>query len=209
MTYSIVARDPKTGALGVATATAGPAVGALVPHVRAGIGAVATQAMTNPYLAFDGLEKLGSMAAKSAMAAALAVDAEHDRRQVIMIDRYGETAAWTGSLCDGFAGHLQGVDVAVAGNLLTGPTVLQAMMEAFRGEDLGERLLAALVAGEAAGGDRRGTSSAALKVYSNQQFADVDLRVDWSARPLPALAELMEKTLSGGYADFFADVTRR
>lgn len=212
MTFSIVARDPETGALGVATATAGPAVGALVPHTRCAIGAVATQAMTNPYLAFDVLDYLESETAQSALEAALARDAGADRRQVIVVDAMGRTSAWTGTRCIGFAGHLADNDVAVAGNLLAGPAVLDSMMSAFRGSSqsgLAFSLLQALQAGAAAGGDSRGIGSAALRIQGSQSFPDVDLRIDLSDDPLCALSKLLKLTLEGAYADFFAEVPRR
>jgi uncharacterized Ntn-hydrolase superfamily protein len=210
MTFSIVARDPVTGALGVATATAGPAVGALVPHVVSGVGAAATQAMTNPYLAFDGLGHLAELGAERAAALALEADAERDRRQFIIIDAGGGVTGWTGQQCDAFADHALGSDVAVAGNTLAGDQVLPAMLRAFEQPGgLAERLLSALTAGHRAGGDRRGTHSAALKVHSTESYPDVDLRVDWSETPLDDLAAILRRTTESGYADFFASVPRR
>ena len=210
MTFSIVARDSATGMIGVATATAGPAVGALVPHAKAGVAAVATQAMTNPYLAVDLIEHLGEQDVQRALEQALAVDSERERRQIIAVDNRGRTALWTGSLCQGYAGHAAGDGVAVAGNILAGGGVLLAMLERFEQTGtLAERLLAALVAGEIAGGDSRGTSSAALKVYHHEAYAAVDLRVDWSENPLNNLSSLLERTTNGGYAEFLASVPRR
>tara|TARA_R110002124_G_scaffold16882_7_gene71482 strand:+ start:46861 stop:47499 length:639 start_codon:yes stop_codon:yes gene_type:complete len=210
MTFSIVARNPVDGSLGVATATAGPAVGALVPHVIAGVGAVATQAMTNPYLAHDCLARMPAMSAQSAMDAALAQDREPQRRQLIVVDRNGSVACWTGSACDPFAGHLAGKGFAVAGNILTGPGVLQAMLEAYEADaPFEQRLLAALAAGERAGGDARGTGSAALKVFGQEAFASIDLRVDWSEAPLDGLAALLERTTTGSYGVFFNAVPKR
>src|SRR5690606_27502850 len=127
MTLSIIARDPETGAFGVASATGGPAVGALVPHTRQGFGAAATQAMTNPYLAIDALNYLGSTDAETALGKALARDGEADLRQIILVDAKGRTAGWTGAHCIGFAGHILEDGVAVAGNLLVGQKVLEAM----------------------------------------------------------------------------------
>lgn len=212
MTFSIVARDPVTGALGVATATAGPAVGALVPHTRLAVGAVATQAMTNPYLAFDTLDHLQSEPAQVALDAALAGDDKADLRQVIVVDAAGRTAAWTGRQCMGFAGHAAGEGVAVAGNLLAGPVVLDRMLSAFQSASrsgFAQALLHALEAGAAAGGDSRGVGSAALRVQGGQSFPDVDLRIDLSDDPLRAMDELLALTLKGPYAAFFADVPRR
>lgn len=210
MTFSIVARDPRTGQLGVATATAGPVVGSLVPHVRAGTAAIATQAMTNPYLAIDLIGHLDTMPVAAALEAALAADPERDRRQLIAVDHLGRTAMWTGAQCEAFAGHAAGDGVVVAGNMLAGAAVLPAMLEAFdRPGTLPERLLAALIAGKRAGGDRRGTGSAALKVHGREAYPEVDLRVDWSATPVEDLAALLSSEAIAGYADFIAVVPRR
>lgn len=212
MTLSIIARDPETGAFGVASATGGPAVGALVPHTRQGFGAAATQAMTNPYLAIDALNYLGSTDAETALGRALANDAEADLRQIILVDANGQAAGWTGAQCIGFAGHVLEDGVAVAGNLLVGQKVLEAMMAAFRRSvslGLAPALLQALQAGAAEGGDSRGINSAALKVQGSQAYLDVDLRSDLSDDPLGALDVLLEQTLRGPYSDFFSKVPRR
>ncbi|MCR6672425.1 DUF1028 domain-containing protein [Devosia ginsengisoli] len=213
MTFSIVARDPITGAFGVATATAGPMVGALVPHTRRGFGAAATQAMTNPYLAIDTLALLDGQPAEAALRAALARDAEAERRQIIVVDRAGRVDGWTGSECVPYAGHLTGDGVAVAGNMLTGPDVLKDMLASYRqsleSSGFASSLLQALIAGAAAGGDSRGIGSAALRVHGDQAFADIDLRVDFSEDPMAAIESLFEQAVSGSYADFFATVPRR
>ena len=213
MTFSIVARDPETGAFGVATATAGPMVGALVPHTRRGVGAAATQAMTNPYLAIDALNLLNSEPAATALRSSLANDAEAQRRQIILIDSAGEVDGWTGSQCVPHAGHHVDAGVAVAGNMLAGPAVLENMLVSYQ-RALGNAgfpaaLLAALAAGAEAGGDSRGIGSAALRVQGDQVFAEVDLRVDWSSHPISALAELLKLATTGPYAEFLADVPRR
>lgn len=213
MTFSIVARDPKTGAFGVATATAGPMVGALVPHTRAGIGAAATQAMTNPYLAIDALALLDEQPAEAALAAALERDADAGRRQIILVDGAGRVAGWTGEDCVPYAGHLIGEGVGVAGNMLVGAAVLEDMLASYRHNrgvsGFAAGLLQALVAGAAAGGDSRGIGSAALRVQGEQGFADIDLRVDFSDDPMAALEQLFEQAISGPYAEFFAGVPRR
>ena len=211
MTFSIVARDPRTGAFGVATATAGPMVGVLVPHARSGVGAVATQAMTNPYLGLDVLDGLGQGAAAS-LEAALALDGERERRQVVVVDARGGTAGWTGGRCEPFAAHHLGDGVAVAGNILSGPEVLEAMLAAYNeAEDtgLGKRLLAALTAGASAGGDRRGVGSAALKVFETEAYATIDLRVDWAEDPMAELTQLFGMATTGDYAEFITMVPRR
>jgi uncharacterized Ntn-hydrolase superfamily protein len=211
MTFSIIARDPVSGAFGVATATAGPMVGALVPHVRGGIGAAATQAMTNPYLAIDALALLDGQPADAALAAALANDAEADRRQVVLVDAAGRTAGWTGADCIGFAGHVLETNVAVAGNMLTGRAVIENMMAAFRAAEgnLARALLDALLAGAAAGGDSRGVGSSALLVQGSQAYPDLDLRVDAADDPLAALDHLLDLATSGSYAEFVAEVLKR
>jgi uncharacterized Ntn-hydrolase superfamily protein len=213
MTFSIVARDPKTGAFGVATATAGPMVGALVPHTRRGVGAAATQAMTNPYLAIDALALLDREPAATALQSALVRDAEAGRRQIIVVGRDGAVDGWTGSQCVHYAGHLTGAGVAVAGNMLAGPAVLEDMLNAYRQTlsraGLAAALLAALVAGAEAGGDSRGIGSAALRVHGDQEFCDFDLRVDSADAPLTGLANLLGQATTGEYAEFFAGVPRR
>lgn len=210
MTYSIVALDRETGALGVATATAGPCVGSLVPHVLAGVGAVATQAMTNPYLALDSLDHLSSMDARSALARALADDDGRDLRQIILVDRHGGSAGWTGRACQAYAGHHTGSGFAVAGNILTGPRVLQAMTAAYGREgSFAERLMNSLVDGAAAGGDSRGLGSAALKIFTSQRYPSTDLRIDLSDNAIEDLVGLFVETSKGSYAEFMRDVVRR
>ncbi|MFD1253140.1 hypothetical protein DEVEQU_01036 [Devosia equisanguinis] len=213
MTFSIVARDPKTGAFGVATATAGPMVGALVPHTRQGFGAAATQAMTNPYLAIDALGALNDLGAEQALHHALTKDDKADLRQVIIVDLDGSAVGWTGGQCIGFAGHLLGEGVAVAGNMLTGEAVLADMMDAYRDilakSSFAAALFAALRAGAEAGGDKRGLGSVALRVHHGQAFPEIDLRVDMSDAPLASLEALLEQATHGGYADFFGTVPRR
>lgn len=213
MTFSIVARDPMTGAFGVATATAGPMVGALVPHTRASVGAAATQAMTNPYLAIDALALLDEQPAEAALAAALERDGDAGRRQIIVVDRAGRVAGWTGGECVAYAGHLTEEGVAVAGNMLAGAAVLEDMLGSYRRSreksGFAASLLQALIAGADAGGDSRGIGSAALRVHGDQGFADIDLRVDFADNPMAALANLFEQAVSGPYAAFFASVPRR
>lgn len=213
MTFSIVARDRKTGAVGVATATGGPVVGSLVPYARAGVGAVATQGYTNPFYGFDGLSALETgEAAPDVIARLTKADSQQERRQVIAVDREGRAGGWTGNALNDFRGMALETGVAVAGNLLTGEPVLIAMMDAFadsEGRPLEERLLAAMRAGEAEGGDRRGTRSAALKTYTDQAYPEYDMRIDFSDRPIDRLADLLGEVKRGQYADFFVDVPRR
>jgi uncharacterized Ntn-hydrolase superfamily protein len=213
MTFSIVARDPKTNAFGVATATGGPVVGSLVPHARACTGAIATQGDTNGLYAFDGLDRLAAPEsdAETVLQQLLADDAGRDRRQCIIVDGEGRTAAWTGPSCTPHAGAITVPNVAAAGNMLTGPDVLEAMMAAFEQSAgaMEDRLLAALTAGQERGGDWRRIRSAALKVYSTEPFPDVDLRSDWSTAPIDDLATVLAATRDPSYADFFAGIPRR
>ncbi len=208
MTFSIVARDPLTGALGVATATAGPAVGALVVHGRAQTGAIATQAMTNPLYGEQGLALLHEgLDATTTLKRLLMKDAGAASRQVLIVDNQGNTAQWSGVACGVWAGSIAGQQCVVGGNLLTGAQTLYAMLESYRQQrelPLADRLLAAMNAGAEAGGDRRGLKSAALKIWCDRQYASVDLRADWSGAPLEALAEILQQTRAASHADFFA-----
>ncbi|WP_404404634.1 DUF1028 domain-containing protein [Pelagibacterium halotolerans] len=213
MTYSIVARDPHSGAFGVATATGGPAVGSLVPHARAGAGALATQGYTNPFYAFDGLAALEDGEGAESIVTRLTRDDDgREGRQVIIIDRDGKTAGWSGRDLTPVVGMQLKTGVAVAGNLLANDRVLAAMMDAFdaaKGQHLEDRLLAAMRAGEDTGGDARGTRSAALKTYTDQLYPAIDMRIDSSATPIADLAALLDEVRDQSYADFFAGLPRR
>jgi uncharacterized Ntn-hydrolase superfamily protein len=200
-TFSIVARDPRNGDLGIAVASKFLAVGAVVPWARAGAGAVATQAMANLIYGPDGLALLEhGRSAQEALDALLAGDEQRDHRQVGIVDARGGAAAHTGAQCMDWAGHLVGPGFAAQGNILAGAGVVQAIAETFtRAEgELAERLLAALAAGDAAGGDRRGRQSAALYVaraggsYGGALDRYVDLRVDDHLAPVPELARLLK-----------------
>lgn len=190
-TFSIVARCPRTGMLGIAVSTAVPAVGAICPRIEPGVGAVSTQAWVNPYLAVTALERIGAgLNAEQALAAALETDAARDVRQVGVVDAGGLAASWSGAGCVPWFGHRIGDGVAIQGNMLTGPDVLDSMMDAFQNsldEELAERLLRALEAGQAAGGDKRGKQSAALLVRNDEAYPYVDLRVDESPSPVAEL----------------------
>ncbi len=199
MTWSIVARE-QDGAFGVAVATKFYAVGALCPHAAVATGAVATQAMVNPMLGPRALTLLGQgMAAADVLRILIQGDDGRDFRQLHMVDRAGRVAAHTGSGCVDWAGSLAGEGFSVAGNMLAGPQVLEATAAAFRaaaGRPLAERLLLAMEAGDAAGGDKRGRQSAALKVYTTEPYPYLDLRVDDHALPLPELRRIYEKGLT-------------
>ncbi|HOX25416.1 MAG TPA: DUF1028 domain-containing protein [Candidatus Krumholzibacteria bacterium] len=199
-TYSIVARDPATGDLGVAVQSHWFSVGALVPWARAGVGAVATQSMVDPSYGPLGLELMAAgKDAPTALGGLLAADPHLDIRQVGMVDAAGRVAAHTGVRCIPEAGHRTGDGYAVQANLMGPPTVPDAMASAFAGTTgpLAERLLAALAAAEAAGGDIRGRQSAAILVVRGEATGRVwddvlvDLRVEDHPDPVAELARLV------------------
>jgi uncharacterized Ntn-hydrolase superfamily protein len=194
MTYSIVAKDPETGAYAVAVASRFFAVGALVPHMAGGVGAVATQAFVNPLHGVEGLAMLGAGAsAADAVAALTARDEGRASRQVHMIDAAGRGAAFTGADCIDWAGHVAAEGVSVAGNMLAGPQVVDRTLAAYQAHmhlPLADRLLTAMEAGAAAGGDKRGTQSAALKIVRGEAYPWLDIRADDHPDPLAELRRL-------------------
>jgi uncharacterized Ntn-hydrolase superfamily protein len=194
MTYSIVAREAATGHLGIAVASRFFAVGALVPHMLGGVGAVATQAFVSPLYGTDGIALLaGGATAGEALDTVVGRDAGRHSRQVHMIDAAGRSAAFTGEQCIDWAGHMVGDGVSVAGNMLAGPQVVEATLEAYvAGADLPlvERLLTAMEAGELAGGDKRGRQSAALRIVRGEAYPWLDIRSDDHADPLAELRRL-------------------
>jgi uncharacterized Ntn-hydrolase superfamily protein len=194
MTWSIVARDPATGAFGVAAATKFLAVGALCPHASGGVGALATQALVNPTFGARGLRLLA--AGKSAVEIVAALIAEDDGRafrQLHLQDAEGGIAAHSGAECPPWSGHRIARGFSVSGNTLAGPEVVDATAAAYEagaGLAFGERLIRALEAGEAAGGDKRGRQSAALRVHTSEEHPYLDLRVDDHPEPLVELRRL-------------------
>jgi uncharacterized Ntn-hydrolase superfamily protein len=198
MTWSIVARDP-SGALGIAVTSRFFAVGALCPHGRSGVGALATQALVNPLYAQRGLDALARGDTPVAVVRTLtAEDAGRDHRQLHMIDAAGRVAAHTGAACIDWCGHLAGDGWSIAGNMLAGRQVLERTAAAYTANatlPFAERLIAALQAGEAAGGDKRGKQGAALLIYTTEDYASLDLRVDDHVEPLVELCRLHEKSL--------------
>jgi uncharacterized Ntn-hydrolase superfamily protein len=193
MTWSILARDPATGALGAAVATRFFAVGALAIHVGGGVAALATQALINPMYAVTGMARLHAGEAPDTVAAALLeADAGREHRQLHIVDAQGRIVQHTGSGCVAWCGSVRGADVSVAGNMLVGPAVVDRTLEAFRRAtgSFAERLLTALEAGEAAGGDKRGKQSAALKICTRDPFPDLDIRTDDHPDPLRELRRL-------------------
>jgi len=194
LTFSIVALDQKTKALGVAVSTAVPAVGSVVPHVEFEVGAIATQAQTNTFYGIEGLRLLKTgLSPQNALETMLSKDQDREKRQVIIIDAQGGTAAFTGRETVDWKGHMIRKDHVVAGNMLAGSRVIEAMTEAFEAEkgNLAERLLKALEAGQDAGGDKRGRMSAALLVADKRWKSEtrplIDLRVDVHHDPVREL----------------------
>jgi len=196
MTWSIIARDAATGRIGIAVATKFFAVGALVPHIAADAGAVASQAFINPFYGPRGLAMLERGArAEEVVARLTAEDAGRRNRQVHLMDREGRFAAYTGEACIDWCGHLLHGSFSVAGNMLAGPQVLAETVRAYDAQadvPFARRLLAAMRAGEAAGGDKRGKQSAALLIHDGEDYPLYDLRVDDHADPLAELARLLE-----------------
>jgi uncharacterized Ntn-hydrolase superfamily protein len=206
MTFTVIGRDPQSGAIGVATATGSLAVGAQVPHCRFGVGAVATQGYsTNVLFARRGLPLLArGQSAAQVLRSLVTEDAGRDYRQLAVMDSTGATAAWTGGANSDFKGQVEAPGVIAVGNILAGPAVLDAMLAAYRAAAAGElveRLLAALAAGEAAGGDSRGTCSAALLLDAGAGAA-LNLRIDYSEAPVAALQALHERSRDREYRDF-------
>ena len=196
MTFSIIARDETTGRVGIAVASKFLAVGARNGFIRSGIGAVASQAFFNPFYGPRGLALLAAGAtAEDAVRLLVSADGGGDLRQVHAMDRQGRFAAHTGAKCRPWCGHLVKPGYSIAGNLLTGAPVIEAMAEAYEAGSktpLARRLIATLKAGEAAGGDSRGRQSAALLIHDDQDYSLLDLRVDDHADPLAELARLEE-----------------
>ena len=194
MTWSIIAKDNATGQIGIAVATKFFAVGARVPHIASGIGAVATQALLNPFYGVDGLKLLreGKPAAE-VVRILVDADAGRDHRQVHVMDTAGRVGAHTGAQCVTWCGHLEGQGCSVAGNMLAGERVIVDTAAAYATNaalSFPRRLIAALKAGEAAGGDKRGKQSAALRIHGEEEWSDLDLRVDDHSDPLAELERL-------------------
>ncbi|MCR2810628.1 MULTISPECIES: DUF1028 domain-containing protein [unclassified Microbacterium] len=200
MTYSIVARDPETGQLGVASQSHYFALGRVVTFAQAGVGAVATQSFVEPAYGPDGLASMADGAsAEEAMAALVTADPERELRQVAMIDAAGTTARFTGDSCVAHRGDLAGDQVVVLGNMLANGDVVPAMLDAYvtASGDLADKILAAMDAAEAAGGDARGRMSASLVVVDGTAGARpwsnriMDVRVDDAEFPLVELRRLV------------------
>ncbi len=197
MTWSIVARGPE-GEFGVAVASRFFAVGMLCPHARSGVGALSTQALVNPHFGPLGLDLLSSGLDPLTVVEILKKeDQGREHRQVHMIDAQGRIGAHTGSACIEWCGHLAGEGFSVAGNMLAGPDVLQSTSEKFKSTkhlSFAERLLEALHAGEAAGGDKRGRQAAALRIHATEDYPFLDIRVDDHEDPIAELKRLYRKS---------------
>ena len=193
-----MARCAKTLALGVCVSTAAPAVGSRVPHVEARVGAIASQAKTNVLYGINGLRLLKmDFSPQTALETMLKEDPDRESRQVIIINKEGRSAAFTGRETIDWKGHLIGKDYVVAGNMLVGDSVIGAMAQVFEssGGVLSERLMKALEAGQKAGGDKRGKTSAALLVTQKERVGTrplLDLRVDEHRDPVRELRRVFE-----------------
>ena len=198
MTWSIVARGAN-GEFGVAVASRFFAVGMLCAHARSGVGALATQALVNPHYGPTGLDLLSEgVSPREVIEKITTADPGREHRQLHLVDRNGQAAAYTGSACIDWCGQLLRDGYSVAGNMLAGPRVLEETAKAFDNTaslPLAERFLAALEAGEAAGGDKRGKQGAALRIHATEDYPFLDLRVDDHEDPVRELRRLYEKSL--------------
>jgi uncharacterized Ntn-hydrolase superfamily protein len=194
MTWSIIAKDNATGQIAIAVATKFFAVGSRVPHIVPAIGGIATQALVNPYYGIDGVKLLREgRSPQDVIETLIAADAGHASRQLHVMDAKGQIAAYTGKDCVDWCGHLKGDGFSIAGNMLAGGRVLDDTAKAFLANahvPFAQRLIAAMRAGEAAGGDKRGKQSAALLIYGHEEWSDLDLRVDDHIDPLSELQRL-------------------
>lgn len=196
MTYSIVARDPDTCHYGIAVASRFFAVGALVPHLRGDKCAVATQAFVSPIWGIEAADRLAAGERGAAVIADLvARDGGQAIRQIHLIDAEGATAAHTGTECIDWCGHVAGEGVSVAGNMLAGEAVINETLQAYQRNPelpLAERLMTAMEAGQAAGGDKRGTQSAALVIHRTEDYPWLSLRADDHPDPLDEIRRLYD-----------------
>jgi uncharacterized Ntn-hydrolase superfamily protein len=205
-TFSIAARDPLTGMLGVAVSSKAFSAGSLCPFVSAGVGAVATQAYVNPYLgpAILGLLS-GGLGAEDALARALADDPLPRLRQLNVVDALGRSATYTGAETDPWCGGRCGANYALAGNILVSESTVEAMERTFltvEGHDLADRLISVLEAGQEAGGDARGRQSAAVIVANRTLLPFLDLRVDDHPDPVAELRRLYTMASEEDDGDF-------
>ena len=196
MTWSIIARNPASGAFGIAIATRFFAVGALCPHAESGVGAVSTQALMNPHYGPQALELLRSgVPAPEAVKRLVAPDEGREHRQVHVIDAQGRIGQHTGAACVDWCGAMSGENYSVAGNMLAGKGVIELTARTYEANpqlEFADRLILALHAGDAAGGDKRGKQSAALLVYTTESYPALSIRVDDHSEPIAELRRLYE-----------------
>jgi len=194
MTWSIIARDHATGQFGIAVATKFFAVGARVPHIAANVGGIATQALVNPYYGIDGVKLLREgRSPREVVDMLLAADSGRESRQLHIMDAGGRIASHTGRDCVDWCGHIEGRGFSIAGNMLAGAGVLDDTAKSYATNEnlpFAQRLIAAMRAGEAAGGDKRGRQSAALLIHGDEEWSALDLRVDDHTDPLTELERL-------------------
>lgn len=196
MTFSVVARCERTGQIGVGASTAMQSVGKLACHAVHGVGAIVSQALLNPYLAYDGLRLLEQGAsADEALERVLAVDPDVDSRQVGVVDMQGRTAAWTGAKTIEWSGQMEGRNFSTQGNRLAGPQVLERLVQTMNETehlDLAERIVLALEAGDEVGGDTKGERSANVMVFSDEEYPLCDIRIDDHDEPIHELRRLFK-----------------
>lgn len=191
MTFSLIARCAKSGQFGMVISSSSPAVAARCAHTRAGVGAVASQNITDPGLGPLILDELAKGSAASNALGTITLNRQHiDYRQLLVIDAQGRTAIHSGTQVLGIWGEAQGKDCAAGGNLLANDSVPTAMIQAFESSTghLGDRLISALIAGLGAGGEAGPVHSAGLKIADRLDWPLVDLRIDWSETPIEALS---------------------
>jgi len=194
MTISIAARCERTGAFGVAISSSSPAVGSRCPNVRAGVGAVSSQNITDPRLGpalLDALE--GGLSAQDALDSISAVATHPEFRQLTVVDKSGNSAVYSGEKSLGINAQVTGGNVAAAGNMLANPDVINVMVDSFSknsDRELADRLILALEAGVEAGGEAVPVHSAAVLVATNVTWPSTNLRVDWDENPISKLREL-------------------
>jgi uncharacterized Ntn-hydrolase superfamily protein len=212
MTWSIIARDEKTGNLGIAVASKFFAVGACIPYGASGVGAIATQALLNSLYGTHGLRLLREgMPPEDVVRRLVANDSGQEHRQLHVMDARGTTAAHTGTACVPWCGHIEARHVSIAGNMLAGADILDDTAAAYQANatlPFAQRLVAAMQAGERAGGDKRGKQSAALVIHGEEEWPDLDLRVDDHPDPLAEL-ERLERISREYFVHFRKFVPRR
>lgn len=196
MTISIAARCERTGAFGVAISSSSPAVGSRCPNVRAGVGAVSSQNITDPRLGPALLDALESgMGAQAALDSVSATATHSEFRQLTVVDKAGDSAVYSGEKSLGINAQVTGRNVAAAGNMLANPDVINAMVDSFNttvDHELADRLIQALEAGVAAGGEAGPVHSAAVLVATDVAWPSTNLRVDWDENPIARLRAIYQ-----------------